>query len=166
MLRSLLFILILLCLGWSNHAQAEIRFGHVRRVYYRTAPSAPARHDDRIDHRLLQAAHIADQRAARKSTFRCWRYVKIALLEAGAVTSYPSTNYAKQAGNELTNRYGFVRLPVHDPYRAPVGSVIVYGGSGAGHVELRTERGFASDYRRSAGRCRFPLIGIYAKMAA
>ena len=97
---------------------------------------------------------------------RCWRYVKAALLQAGAVAAYPVTNYACQAGAELTSRYGFVRLPIHDPYSAPVGSVLVYrgGGGGAGHVEFRTEHGFASDYR-SAWRCRYQLIGVYAKLS-
>jgi len=30
-------------------------------------------------------------------------------------------------------------------------------------VEIRTEHGFASDYR-SAYRCRYRLIGVYAKL--
>ena len=28
----------------------------------------------------------------------------------------------------------------------PLGSVLVYGGKGAGHVELRTAKGFVSDF--------------------
>ena len=94
---------------------------------------------------------------------RCWRYVKQALLQAGAVPVYPATNYACQAGVELTSRYGFVRLAINNPYSAPVGSVLVYGGNGAGHVEIRTEHGFASDYR-SPWACRYKLIGVYAKL--
>jgi len=124
-----------------------------------------AQHDDRIDPRMLRAARIADANAFPHSTMRCWRYVKQALLQAGAVSGYPSTNYACQAGAELTSRYGFVRLKIHDPYRAPVGSVLVYSGGGAGHVEIRTEHGFASDYR-SAWACRYRLIGVYAKLSA
>jgi hypothetical protein len=125
-----------------------------------------AKHDSRIDPRLLKAARIAEANAFTHSTMRCWRFVKVALLQAGAVCAYPTTNYACQAGAELTSRYGFVRLSIHDPYRAPVGSVLVYsGGGGAGHVEIRTEHGFASDYR-SPWRCRYRLIGVYAKLSA
>jgi hypothetical protein len=134
-------------------------------ISYTFTPKAPrARRDRRIDPRLIEAAHIAEVNAFPRSTMRCWRYVKQALVQAGAVSGYPATNYACQAGNELTSRYGFVRLPIHDPYNAPVGAVLVYEGGGAGHVEIRTEHGFASDYR-SPWRCKYRLIGVYAKMA-
>ncbi len=118
-----------------------------------------------MDPHLLAAARIAEANAFPHSTMRCWRYVKVALLQAGAVGAYPSTNFASQAGSELTARYGFVRLHILDPYCAPVGSVLVYSGGEAGHVEIRTEHGFASDYR-SPWRCRYRLIGVYAKLAA
>jgi hypothetical protein len=133
---------------------------------YTYTPKAPrATHDSRIDPRLVKAAHIAEANAFSHSTMRCWRYVKQALLQAGAVAGYPATNYACQAGQELTSRYGFVRLPIFDPYRAPVGAVLVYeGGGAAGHVEIRTEHGFASDYR-SPWRCKYHLIGVFAKLA-
>jgi len=134
--------------------------------YVTFTPRAPrATHDSRIDPRLLRAARIAEAHAFPHSTLRCWRYVKNALLEAGAVGIRPTTNYACEAGSELTSRYGFIRLPIRDPYRAPVGSVLVYRGGGAGHVEIRTEHGFASDYR-SAWACRYRLIGVYAKLSA
>jgi hypothetical protein len=132
---------------------------------YTFTPKAPrAKRDSRIDPRLVKAAHIAEANAFPHSTMRCWRYVKQALLQAGAVSGYPGTSYACQAGAELTSRYGFVRLPIRDPYSAPVGAVLVYEGGGAGHVEIRTEHGFASDYR-SPWRCKYRLIGVYAKMA-
>lgn len=132
---------------------------------YTFTPQPPrARHDNRIDPHLLLAARIADANAFAHSTMRCWRYVKQALLQAGAVAQYPGTDYACQAGTELTSRYGFVRLSINDPYNAPVGSVLVYSGGGAGHVEIRTEHGFASDYR-SAWACRYRLIGVYAKLS-
>ena len=128
------------------------------------APRAPV--DNRMDPHLLKAAHIAAAHALPHSRLRCWQYVKNALLEAGAVGAYPATNYASQAGEELAGRYGFVRLAIHDPYLAPVGAVLVYrDGGGAGHVELRTERGFASDYH-SPWRCKYKLIGVYAKFSA
>ena len=74
--------------------------------------------------------------------------MKDALVAAGVVKSRPQTTLAKQAGQELVNNYGFKKLPVSNPYEAPVGSVLVYGAkSAAGHVEIRTENGFASDFR-------------------
>jgi hypothetical protein len=118
-----------------------------------------------MDPHLLKAARIAEANAFPHSTLRCWKFVKVALLQAGAVSAYPKTNYACQAGSELTSCYGFVRLPIHDPYRAPLGSVLVYSGGGAGHVEIRTAHGFASDYR-SPWHCRYRLIGVYAKLSA
>jgi len=124
-----------------------------------------AKHDSRIDPHLLKAARIADAHSFPHSRLRCWQYVKNALLQAGAVGAYPSTNYAFEAGTELTSHYGFVRLPIHDPYRAPVGAVLVYRGGSAGHVEIRTEHGFASDYH-SRWSCRYRLIGVYAKLSA
>jgi len=129
---------------------------------HRFAP--PARYDASIDPSLIRAASIADHRAESHSTLKCWRYVKEALVNAGAVRSYPTTAYASQAGDELTSRHGFVQLHTRNPYSAPVGSVIVYGGHGAGHVELRTSHGFVSDFRSSTA-CRYRVIGIYAKMA-
>jgi hypothetical protein len=88
--------------------------------------------------------------------------VKEALLAAGAIKSYPKTAYASEAGDELTHSYGFSRLSIRDPYSAPLGSVLVYGNRGRGHVEIRTKDGFASDYR-SKSRCFYPLVAVYGK---
>ncbi|MBA3960281.1 MAG: hypothetical protein H0X40_00050 [Chthoniobacterales bacterium] len=119
-----------------------------------------------LDPKLLRAATIADERAHAHSRSCCWRYVKEALLASGAVSSYPKTEYARQAGDELVSSFGFTRLAVRDPYQAPVGSVLVYGsGRSAGHVEIRTPTGFVSDFRATAPSRR-PLIGIYAKMSS
>ena len=62
------------------------------------------------------------------------------------------------------SRGALKKLSTKDPYAAPVGAVIVYGGRDAGHVELRTESGFASDFasRRPYPR---PVLGIYVKPA-
>src|SRR3954453_22312426 len=106
-------------------------------------PGSAGRH---YDSRMIEAAHIAKRRAEAQKTWYCWRYVKNALLESGVVSSRPVSAYAKQAGVELVQRYGFVKLPTLDPNRAPVGAVIVYGGNDAGHVEIRTENGFVSDF--------------------
>lgn len=114
------------------------------------------------NHRLLQAASIAVNRAHKYSRSRCWRYVKTALLEAEVIDSYPKTGYAKQAAWELVQDYGFVRTHISNPFAAPVGSVLVYGGRGAGHVEIRTREGFVSDFVSLKPSPR-PLIGVFVK---
>ena len=123
-----------------------------------------AKIDPHLDPRLSRAATIADERAHAHSKSRCWHYVKEALLASGAVNSYPKTSLAKQAGDELVRDYGFKKLPILDPYAAPVGSVLVYfkGRNKPGHVEIRTKTGFVSDFR-SKSACRSALVGVYAK---
>jgi hypothetical protein len=137
--------------------------------YYRSVPIVHpfAKVDPRLDPKLRRAASIADERANARSKARCWRSVKEALVSAGAITSYPKTHYAYQAGEELVRNYGFKRLSVRDPYAAPLGAVLVYGhrSSGAGHVEIRTKRGFVSDYR-TKNRCRYPLLAVYGKFSS
>ena len=116
----------------------------------------------RYDARMIRAAKIAEDRARKYSQRRCWRYVKTALLEADVIESYPKTAYAKQAGDELTRQHGFRRLPISDPFKAPIGSVLVYGGRGPGHVEIRTKVGFVSDFESPTPSKR-PLIGVFVK---
>jgi len=124
----------------------------------------PLRHDSRIVPEMLLASKIAGARAVAHPSLLCWRYVKNALLRAHAVQSYPSTIYAREAGAELVSHHGFVRLPINNPDLAPVGSVLVYSGHGPGHVEIRTENGFVSDFRSSRA-CPWQLIGIYTKLS-
>jgi hypothetical protein len=120
--------------------------------------------DRHIDSRLTQAATIAQERAHAHSRSRCWHYVKDALLASGAIDSRPKTELARDAASELVSNYGFKRLPVSDPFSAPVGSVLVYGTArSVGHVELRTRDGFVSDFR-SKTPSRRPLLGVYAKL--
>lgn len=123
-----------------------------------------AKVDPRLDPSLSRAASIADERANAHSKSRCWRYVKQALLASGAVSSYPKTSLAKEAGDELVRDFGFKKLPIRDPYSAPVGSVLVYykGRNRPGHVEIRTKNGFVSDFR-SKDACKSALVGVYAK---
>jgi hypothetical protein len=122
-----------------------------------------AKLDRHMDPKLMRAATIAQERARAHSRSLCWRYVKEALLASGAVSSYPKTSEAKQAGQELVQNYGFKKLSVSDPFKAPVGSVLVYGAKrAAGHVEIRTKEGFVSDFRSKTPSPR-PLLGIYAK---
>jgi hypothetical protein len=122
-----------------------------------------AKLDRKMSPQLVQAATIAQERARAHSRSQCWRYVKEALVASGAVSSYPKTSMAKQAGDELVSTYGFKRLSVNDPYKAPVGSVLVYGAKkAAGHVEIRTKDGFVSDFHSKTPSPR-PLLGVYTK---
>lgn len=148
--------------GQTSSARIVRRY-YVRRITH--YPAAPV--DPRMDPRLRRAATIAQERAHARTKSRCWRYVKKALLAAGAVRSYPKTHYAREAGTELVRDFGFKRLPIRNPYAAPVGAVIVYGrgAGGAGHVELRTKDGFASDYR-SKNKCYYPLLAVYGKFTS
>ena len=122
-----------------------------------------AKIDPRLDPKLLRAASIAQERAHAHSKSRCWKYVKNALLASGVIESRPTTALAKQAANELVREYGFKKLPIRDPFKAPIGSVLVYNARGsAGHVEIRTKDGFVSDFKAKVPSKR-PLIGVYAK---
>ncbi|MEN3371384.1 MAG: hypothetical protein V7609_3527 [Verrucomicrobiota bacterium] len=124
-------------------------------------PSAKV--DPRLDPKLTRAATIADERAHAHSKSRCWHYVKEALMASGVIDGRPKTAFAKQAGDELVRDYGFKKLSIRDPFKAPLGSVLVYNARGAaGHVEIRTKNGFVSDFR-SKTPSRRPLIGVYAK---
>ena len=122
-----------------------------------------AKVDRRMNPTLMRAATIAQERARAHSRSLCWRYVKEALLAAGAVSSYPKSAMAKDAGQELVQNYGFKKTPLSDPFKAPVGAVLVYGAKkAAGHVEIRTKDGFVSDFRSKTPSPR-PLLGIYTK---
>ncbi len=122
----------------------------------------PKSADNRYDQRMIRAAEIALKRAHRKTTWHCWRSVKDALLAAEAISTRPTSPWAKQAGDELCEKFGFIKLNITNPYRAPVGAVIVYGGPDAGHVELRTSNGFVSDFISPSPYPR-PLVGIFIK---
>ena len=131
--------------------------------YYPKKITQPVAGDSKIDPKLRRAATIAEERAHAHSLKKCWQFVKEALVAAGVVKSRPQTPLAKQAGQELVKNYGFKKLPVSDPYQAPVGSVLVYDAKrAAGHVEIRTENGFVSDFR-SKIPSRRPLLGVFAK---
>jgi len=116
----------------------------------------------KYDRRMIRAAEIAASRAYAKPTWRCWHFVKDALLDSGVIASRPVSPWAKQAGDELCSKFGFRKLPVRNPKDAPVGAVIVYGGADAGHVELRTDSGYVSDFISRTPYPR-PLIGVYVK---
>lgn len=128
-----------------------------------THPDAPV--DTRLDPRLRKAASIAQERANARSKSRCWQYVKTALMEAGVINSYPKSNYATEAGDELVRDYGFKKLPIHDQFAAPIGAVLVFGHGTEGHVVIRTKTGFVSDYWTS-NRCKYPLVAVYGKFSS
>jgi len=120
--------------------------------------------DRHIDGRMMQAATIAQERAHAHSRSMCWHYVKEALLASGVIDSRPKSELARDAAQDLVSNYGFKKLSVTDPFAAPIGSVLVYGTArSVGHVELRTQDGFVSDFR-SKIPSRRPLVGVYAKM--
>jgi hypothetical protein len=120
--------------------------------------------DKHIDPKLMRAASIAEERAHAHSRSLCWHYVKEALLASGVIDSRPKSELARDAADDLVTNYGFRKLSVHDPFAAPIGSVLVYGTSrSVGHVEIRTRDGFVSDFR-SPTPSRRPLIGVYAKL--
>ena len=114
------------------------------------------------DSRMIRAAEIAQKRAHPQMTWHCWKYVKDALLAANVVKSRPTSAWAKDAGDELCRNYGFTKLRISNPYKAPVGAVVVYGGPDAGHVEIRTPSGFVSDFVSRTSYPR-PLVGVYVK---
>jgi hypothetical protein len=114
------------------------------------------------DARMIRAAEIAQKRAHPKMTWHCWKYVKDALLAAEVIHSRPQSRWAGQAGDELSRVFGFTKLRISDPYKAPVGAVIVYAGADGGHVEIRTARGFVSDFVSRTAYPR-PLVGVYVK---
>jgi hypothetical protein len=116
----------------------------------------------RYDTRMIRAAEIAKQRAHPKMTWHCWKYVKNALVAAQVVNSRPKSVFANHAGAELCDKYGFVKLQTRDPYEAPVGAVVVYDGADGGHVEIRTENGFVSDFESRTAYPR-PVLGVYVK---
>jgi len=121
----------------------------------------PPPHYD-YDPRMIRAAEIAESHANSHQTWLCWKYVKNALVEARVINRRPKTVSAKDAGTELCDKFGFTKLPIRNPNRAPVGAVLVYIGGDASHVELRTKTGFVSDFI-SRTHYPLPLSGVYVK---
>ncbi len=149
--------------GYTDASGKKQSIEVVDKYYPKKIVEPFAKADANIDPKLRRAATIAEERAHAHSLSKCWHFVKEALVAAGVVRSRPQTTLAKQAGQELVNNYGFKKLPVSNPYEAPVGSVLVYGAKrAAGHVEIRTENGFASDFR-SKTPSRRPLLGVFSK---
>ncbi|MGB8168147.1 MAG: hypothetical protein WCF18_11690 [Chthoniobacteraceae bacterium] len=165
-LRILLFLIVLCCIAQPARAAEDSLIDRTtaRALSLDEAVMfGPQAGKYRYDNRMIRAAQIAQARAHRRSGNLCWRYVKTALLSAGAVDSYPKSTFAKQAAQELPRSYGFRKIRCRDPFRAPIGSVLVYGGADAGHVEIRTANGYASDFTSPTPYLKRPLIGIFVK---
>ena len=151
---------------YYNNFDGSIGSARIMRHYWNLPVVHPdAQIDSRLDPRLRKAATIAQERANARSKSRCWQYVKTALVESGVIQSYPKSNYATQAGDELVQNYGFKKLPIHDQYAAPLGSVLVFGHGTEGHVVIRTKTGFVSDYW-TKNRCKYPLVAVYGKFSS
>jgi LysM repeat protein len=134
-----------------------------------------------LDPRSVAAADIAERRAGAQSQGLCYRYVKQALQQSGAVNTYLAGGSAIQAGPQL-ERQGYVNIlnrpgfNINSPYDAPKGAVLVYSGGQHGHIEIRTDNGFASDYASRNARTGGPeaglsgrgrtLVGVYVLPAA
>ena len=166
-MRSPLFLLLIPLISLN-----DLAIGAEKSLYERDSarrPNAseqarlgPESKELRYDARMLRAVKLAQNRAHPRTTWHCWAYVKNALLAAKVVPSRPTTLYARQAGEELVQNFGFKKLRESNPQRAPIGAVVVYGGGDAGHVELRTARGFVSDFFSPTPYPR-PVLGIYVK---
>jgi hypothetical protein len=165
-IRLLLLFTILFSIAAMTHGEDSLLdLSQARRLTpEEQAVFGPKSSGVHYDRRMILAAQIARRRAHPRMTWHCWAYVKDALLAADVVQTRPTSAWARQAGAELTRHYGFRKLSTRNPYDAPVGAVIVYGGQDAGHVELRTETGFASDFISNQPYPR-PVIGIYVKPA-
>lgn len=99
---------------------------------------------------------------------KCARGVKEALLAAGAVKNYLAPDKAKNLGPALVKE-GFVNMldyknsTIKSPYDAPLGSVLVYKGGASGHTEIKTEKGFISDYFSPNARTGSAKNGMHGK---
>jgi hypothetical protein len=150
---------------YYSNFDGSVGSARIMRHYWVPVTHPDAGVDERLDPRLRRAATIAQERANARSKARCWQYVKSALVESGVINSYPKTNYASQAGEELVSNYGFKRLPISDQFAAPIGSVLVFGHGVEGHVVIRTKTGFVSDYW-TKNRCKYPLVAVYGKFSS
>ena len=91
-------------------------------------------------------------KAATASTGRCSMFIAIGLTKAGCTENYTCYR-AKDCDNDLTKQ-GFEKVTDYKTryktlYDVPPGAIIVYSptdGTPNGHIEMRTETGFVSDY--------------------
>lgn len=129
------------------------------------------RAESRNKGRLIRSTWVnADRKSS--SIRSCYNGVKELLEKAGATSSRLVGEHAMYAGSSLKSQ-GFLNLmdtdfkdQIKSPYDAPVGSVIVYkttDGSRSGHIEVRTENGFVSDYFSERARTGSSGVGLSSK---
>ena len=107
---------------------------------------------------MAAAIAYAIKHAHPKSQHLCLKYVKRALFTTKMIHTYPGVIAAKDFGPSLATE-GFQNLletkPGTNLDTAPVGSVIIYrpvekqehnGKTIYGHIEIKTETGYVSDY--------------------
>jgi hypothetical protein len=99
------------------------------------------------------------------TTGKCLKAVRIAIQKAKGMPLKGDVLYAKDFGPVLVQKYGAKKLSISCPKKAPVGAIIVYGPwhksrSHAGHVEIKTKKGYVSDHI-SAAPYPGPVKGIY-----
>jgi len=141
-------------------AKPEVQNNYYDDLVFRDTRGGREDDDADSDDPMMEAMEIASGSARKHSGRHCWRAVKKALVEANVLPYRPTSRYAWQAAQELVEKFDFLKLDITDPYEAPVGSILVYGGRGAGHVEFRTPDGFVSDFANPRPSKR-PLIGVF-----
>lgn len=105
-------------------------------------------------------SQIALSAAESHSTKLCLTYVRKAVQKYKGLADVADTESAKDWGPILENKYGARKLPIRDPDDAPNEAIIVYTGGKHGHVEIKTQAGYVSDFvstRHSKRR----VTGIY-----
>ncbi|QJE02483.1 LysM peptidoglycan-binding domain-containing protein [Massilia forsythiae] len=108
--------------------------------------------------RIAAAIAYAMKHKEPKSVHLCLKYVKRALFASKAIRSYPGIIAAKDFGPFL-GKEGFDNLLESKPganlKNAPIGSIIIYrpvemqayhGKTIYGHIEIKTEHGYVSDF--------------------
>jgi hypothetical protein len=83
----------------------------------------------------------------------CYRYVKKALLTSGLASRYLKGAKAYEADNGPLTKEGFTNILKDKTLRPlietvgdlPNGTILVYSGGKAGHIEVKTRFGFISD---------------------
>ncbi len=120
-----------------------------------------------------QMLRFARSKLKPRKVPRCYRAVKLALLNAGLIDHYPAGKKADDAIEGLKNLkdLGFINLMKADPkvFRkiadAPHGAILVYRGGKHGHIEIydRANKRGVSDFLRKKILKRRRLVGIFVK---
>ncbi len=129
--------------------------------------------NDKTPRQINELIRYAKANAHSSSIFKCYRFVKNALLHAGLVDRYLDGDKAILAPPELVKQNYVQRPGAKIPSDAKKGDILVYKGPTVhGHIEIATGDGFVSDFfsdhavtgdnNESVGRG-FRLVAIYCK---